>query len=121
MKKAFILAISFFLISMFSCKEDQDTQVPTVVILEPVENTEYEVLDQVFIRVNVSDNEVIESVQVSLVSDDSKNKVLPSVDFPVGQKEYLFEFTFDIADSLLSTGRYYFLVLFSPSKASTWK
>ena len=95
---------------MFSCKEDQDTQVPTVVILEPVENTEYEVLDQVFIRVNVSDNEVIESVQVSLVSDDSKNKVLPSVDFSVGQKEYLLEYTFDIADSLLSTGRYYFQV-----------
>ncbi|MDB4062151.1 hypothetical protein N9515_09490 [Vicingaceae bacterium] len=107
MRKAFVLTASFFLLSFFSCKDDKDTQVPSVVILNPVENSEYEVLGQVFVKANVYDNEVVESVQVSLISDDSRNKVLPSVDLKVGQKDYLLEYTFEISDSLLSTGRYY--------------
>lgn len=95
---------------MLSCKDDKDEQSPTVTILDPVENTEYAVLSQVVVRANVSDNEVVETVQLSLVSDDTKNKVLPTVTFQVGQKEYVLDYTFDISDSLLSTGRYYFQV-----------
>ncbi len=95
---------------MLSCKEDKDGQSPSVVILDPAENTEFAVLSQVVVRANVSDNEVIESVQVSLISENTKNKVLPSVGFHVGQKNYLLDFVFHIADSLIPTGRYYFKI-----------
>lgn len=95
---------------MLSCKDEKDKQSPIIVILDPVENAEHAVLDNVVVRANISDNEVIESVQLSLISDDSKNKVLPTVTFQVGQNEYLLDYTFEISDSLLPTSRYYFQV-----------
>ena len=110
MRKAFIIVTSCFLFLMHSCKDDKDGQFPSVVILQPAENTEFEVLTQVVIRANVSDNEVVESVQVSLISDDTKNKVLPSVSFQVGQKNFVLDFVFHIADSLIPSGRYYFRI-----------
>lgn len=105
-----MLVTSCFLLFILSCKNDKDEQPPTVVILDPVENTEYAVLSQVIVRANVSDNEVVQTVQLSLISEDTKNKVLPTVTFQVGQKEFVLDYTFDISDSLLSTGRYYFQV-----------
>jgi len=110
MRLSFPITFTLLLFLLFSCKEDQDNVAPTIVILDPVENTEYEVLSQVVVRANVSDNEVVETVQVSLISDDTKNKVLPSSDFQVGQKEYALDFAFNLSDSLLPTGRYYFRI-----------
>jgi|GEM_PF-6895378 len=110
MRKAFVQVVYCFLFLLLSCKDNKEEQSPSVVILAPAQNTEFAVLSQVVVRANISDNEVVESVQVSLISDATNNKVLPSVTFQVRQKEYELDFVFDIADSLLPTGRYYFQV-----------
>lgn len=110
MRNIIAIAISCFLVSTFSCKEDKDEQTPSIQILAPSENAEFSVLGEVIIRANVSDNEIVERVQVSLISDVSRNKVLPTRSFEVGQKEYLLDFAFQISDSLLASGRYYFQI-----------
>ncbi len=109
--KNFLWLFSFFLISiLISCKDDSDNQVPTISITGPQENTEFPVLSQVVVEAQISDNEIVERVQVSLISDQTKNRVLPVVDIQVGQKEYPLDIAFEISDSLLKTGRYYIKV-----------
>ena len=106
--KNFLRLFSLFLIfALNSCKDDSDNQVPTISITGPQENTEFPVLSQVVVEAQIIDNEIVERVQVSLISDQTKNRVLPVVDIQVGQKEYRLDVAFEISDSLLKTGRYY--------------
>lgn len=102
-----------FLIGSFvfhSCNKDEDTVLPVVKIVSPNENSEFDVLQSIVIQATISDNEEVSRVQVSLISDVTRNKVLPSKDIIVGAKETVIDFVFELSDSLLPSGRYYFQV-----------
>ena len=98
------------LLFAFSCKKDKDDNPPIISITSPTENSSYQVLDNVAIRASITDDEIIKSVQVSLINDMSSKKVLSSLFFSPNQKNFELEATYSLDDSLLATGRYYFRV-----------
>ncbi|MFT6947630.1 MAG: hypothetical protein ACJARP_002057 [Vicingaceae bacterium] len=110
MSKFFVKLLWMSLLFISSCNKDEDTIAPSITILDPVENNEFPVLGSVVVRASISDNSIIERVEISLISDDTKNRVLPAVNFQVGAKQYDLDFVFQLSDSLLPTGSYYFRV-----------
>ncbi|MBL4706858.1 MAG: hypothetical protein JKY48_00265 [Flavobacteriales bacterium] len=104
------LLYACFLISLVNCKDGKDDVAPLVSIVVPTENSSYNVLESVVIQANISDNKNVESVRISLISDVTKNQVVPSKTISVNRKEFFVEQVVEISDSLLETGRYYFRV-----------
>lgn len=99
-----------FLILLISCEKDRDTNAPSVVVIKPIENSYFDVLDPVNLQANLSDDNIIQSVRVSLISSTTMNQVMPSRTIVINQPEYYLDIVFELSDSLLETGSYYFRV-----------
>src|SRR4051812_11665004 len=57
----------FSLLTLFSCKKDQDVTAPKVVFSSPVENQSYAVYSYVNVKATVTDETRLESISVCLL------------------------------------------------------
>lgn len=110
LKPVYILFLSLFVVSIFSCKDDEDEFPPTVVFETPQENDSFKVLESVFIKARITDDENIERVIVRLIDNNSGNVALPSQTFTPNTKTFELDFVVELSDSLLESGSYYFQV-----------
>lgn len=70
-KKLFKLCITLiFSFLLFSCSKDEDSIVPQIIINEPYELMNFNVLDTVKIRANIYDDKNIKSVEIEIVNTD---------------------------------------------------
>ncbi|CAN5330330.1 hypothetical protein BH09BAC5_BH09BAC5_24160 [soil metagenome] len=101
----FICAITFFI----SCKKSEDTERPAIQIISPVNPTSVNVFDTLHVKIHVSDNIQLESMNVRLVTT-SLIGVLPSVSIPVSGKNYDADFYYVIDNYRLTSDNYYLSV-----------
>jgi len=64
------LYLIFILIAvLFSCKKETDTELPSITISKPETNSSYDVLDTIWIKAKITDNEIIKSVSYGITND----------------------------------------------------
>ena len=68
MQRMFIIIILIFII--FSCKKEDDTQMPSITITEPV-GTNYEVFDTIWIKAKITDNEIVKTVTYGITDSNA--------------------------------------------------
>lgn len=106
-----LLLLIFIFYSLFaSCRKEVDEIPPQIEILSPSGNSNYKVLDDVFLEATIQDDLWIERVKVTLISYESNQKVLSELNFSPQKKTFSLKTTFSIADSLLAGGNYYFKI-----------
>lgn len=110
MKLTGFIGYLLFFSFLTACSEDKDEIPPNITILLPTENRSFGVRDTVIIVADIDDNEKIKEVVVRFVSEETGNVVLPSRVFNPTGKTYRLDLTYEISDSLLKSGRYYFEV-----------
>lgn len=93
---------------VLSCKK-KDTESPTLQVSSPVENSMYQAFDNVVIKGTASDNNIVESIKVTLKTATGTS-VLETKSVSGGTKDYDFETTYSLDDIYLETGSYYFKV-----------
>ncbi len=108
MRQLFVYFLLFF--CFFSCKEEKDELPPSINFSLPSENSRVDVLDEIEVKATISDNEVIKTVVLSLISLENRNVVLNSVRFEPNASTFELNHFFGLSDSLLSGGEYYFQV-----------
>lgn len=109
MRQTFVLLLLSYCL-FTSCKEEKDELPPVINIQLPIENLRANVLDEIEVRASISDNEIIKSVVLSLVSAESQNAVLSAVRFEPNSSSFELRDFFVLSDSLLEGGEYYFRV-----------
>ncbi len=102
--RLFLLLATFFLLN--SCKKDKDDVFPTIIISAPTENSTYNVLEAIPLRISITDNEKIESVRISLSEQSSGKSALSSLSYYPAQSSFNLDEFYFISDSLLNTGKY---------------
>lgn len=108
MKKWLIGILHLVLLFTVACKENQDEIPPIITFTDPGENSTYNVLDDVPIRATISDETKLESVVLTLISEETDNKVLGTLSFSLTEKSFTIDQAFNLGDSLLKSGNYYF-------------
>jgi len=67
------LYLIFILIAvLFSCKKETDTELPSITINKPASNSSYDVLDTIWIKAKITDNEIIKSVSYGVTDDKAE-------------------------------------------------
>lgn len=102
-----LLLISFCIIFLSSCKEEKDSQYPTVSITSPSELSNYRVLDLLPIKASIQDNEIIKSVTITLFNSGTRIQAETPVIFYPNAPTFDLDFQYQISDSLLNSGEYY--------------
>lgn len=100
-----LLIVVFLLLS--ACKKEKDKLPPQISIIMPMENSTYSVQDLIPVKATIHDNEVVESIEVSLYSQNDNRKVGKTVSVRVGASSYDLDINYRIDDSLLTSGAYY--------------
>jgi len=108
MRLTFLFWIIISLLS--SCKEDRDKIPPSIIISSPIENLNVSFSDEIVVKASISDNEIIRSVQLSLISTETKNRILRTESFQPNSSTFELTEVYEISDSLLAGGEYYFKV-----------
>lgn len=93
---------------LLSCKK-KDTEPPTLQVSLPAENSIHQALDNVVIKGSASDNNIVESIKVTLKTV-SGTSVLETKSVSGGTRDLDFETTFSLDDIYLETGGYYFKI-----------
>ncbi len=101
------LVTSFiFLLFLGSCFKESDDSPPKIVINKPSENAFFMPGDTITIDAEISDNELIAGIEISLANENF-TPVLKTYTLPVhGNPEHLI-FSYPLNDKYLPTGRYY--------------
>jgi len=94
----------------FGCKEEKDQVLPTVSVIQPGENSIFQVLDTIRVRASISDNENIEQVSLQLEELSSGRKVGKTKAFYPNSSSFELDDFYIVEDSLLRSGDYYFRV-----------
>lgn len=97
------------LISLQSCKDDKDEMSPRVTIESPYEHQNFSAVDTITIFANITDNEQIKSVEVSLV-DTEYNSLGVSRTYQVSGSSVSFLTDFILDEPFLNSGLYYLAV-----------
>ncbi len=98
----FILQLSL----LTSCKKETDNQHPVITFISPYELQEFNVLDNIHIEANITDDNIIKSVKIGLVNKEF-NSVLPSVFVYPNSATYKLDIEYPINDLYLETEEYY--------------
>lgn len=104
MKKFLVLLLFAFLFE--SCRKDEDTQAPTVVITSPVAGSALNVLDIFTVAITVSDNEALSRVDVRLVTDNLIQALPVSSHNASGTSQNL-NVVYALDDVRMASGSYY--------------
>lgn len=105
-KKLIFLAIVFL---AFSCRNKTDEIYPVVQFFTPYENSHHSVLDTIHIEADLSDNEQIVSVEVSL-TDENFTPVLRTYNVPVKSNPMKLVFDYPLTDYFMEGGIYNLLI-----------
>lgn len=100
----FILCIS--IIVNTACNKETDNQLPSITYISPYELQDFNVLEFIPVKANISDDKLIKSVKIGVVDKDFIS-VLPSQYVYPDSKDYLLDIEFPIDDIYLETGEYY--------------
>ena len=65
------------IVLIFSCKKEEDKELPLIVISKPSSNTNYQVFDTVWINATVTDNSIIKSVSYGIT--DSNGDIITNL------------------------------------------
>lgn len=69
MRKNYYFYIYLFIcIITYSCSKDEDTSVPQIIINDPYEFMNFNVLDTVQIRANIYDDKILKSIEIEIVN-----------------------------------------------------
>jgi len=104
-----MLLIPIFILQFYvltSCKKETDNQHPVITYISPHELQEFNVLDNIPVIADISDNNIIENVKVVLVNNVFYS-VLPSVFLYPKTANYHLDIEYPIDDVYLETGEYY--------------
>lgn len=106
--RIFAFAVTFFLLFFaVSCKEDKDSLAPYISIQLPHENATFNVYGKIPVVANINDDEIVESVEVSLYSQSDNRKVGRTQAYHVGSKNFHLNVEYTISDTLIPSGSYY--------------
>ncbi len=101
-----------FLILLWSCKKDTDTQSPSIVINAPGVNASFSVMDSMHLNIQVSDNTLVKWIKVSLVNEN-RIPVVNELDFQPNAAIFIVDKWYGIHNVSLNTGIYYLSVMAS--------
>lgn len=101
---------------LFACREDGDENPPQIVIESPIENSRALVGDTFLVKANIQDDEVIESVRLSLINSQSKVPVEGSKTFRPNAKSYELNYQFVLSNPQMESGSYYFEIIAKDSE-----
>lgn len=117
MKKIFISCVALLSLSLYSCKDDSDTQKPTIVIEAPTSEAQFAPGTDIHFAAELSDNDELRSYKVDIhdaSGHDHKSKASAAwslqKEFNIaGKRNYHAHEHFDIpADT--KPGKYHFVV-----------
>jgi len=101
----FFVFISVIL-SIQSCKKDDDSQEPVISISSPYENQVFDVYDVVLVKGTVSDDRKLESLTVNLL-DEQNNVAYIGLPIPFTSPSSSFQLNYALDDIHLESGVYY--------------
>lgn len=108
MKKiVFLLLAGSFILT--SCKKREDEEMPVIQIQSPANGFQANVFDTLHVSIHVTDNRVLSSMHVQLVTTQLV-AVLPSVSIPVDGNSYDAVFDYIISNHRIASGNYYLSV-----------
>lgn len=106
LRNLMILALILQLFLISSCKKVADTQLPVISYISPYELEEFNVLDNIPIKADITDDNIIESLKVGLVDSDLIS-VAPSIYIYPNSSSYKLDIQYSINGQYLETGEYY--------------
>ncbi len=105
----FLFILTIIIIVISSCKKDGDTLPPVVTIDNPYEYKTYNMYDTIYISGNAKDDNVVQSVKISIVNSSFLPVLNGEVHTPNNNLFY-FKTSIAINDIHLNSGLYYVLV-----------
>jgi len=105
----FLFILTIIIIVISSCKKDGDTLPPVVTIDNPYEYKTYNMYDTIYISGNAKDDNVVQSVKISIVNSSFLPVLNGEVHTPNNNLFY-FNTSIAINDIHLNSGLYYVLV-----------
>jgi hypothetical protein len=99
-----LLLILSLLIGIVACKKKDDTQGPSMSIISPSDGSSFSVFDTILVELQVSDNEIVTSVSVTLL--DNGVAVIPTVSRSINQANANVVLALPISNLYLETGQY---------------
>jgi hypothetical protein len=93
-------------LSIQSCKKDDDSQAPVISISSPYENEIFDVYDVALVAGNVSDDQKLESVTVNLL-DEQNNVAYIGLAVPFTSPSSSFQISYALDNIHLESGIYY--------------
>ncbi|HEY0029296.1 MAG TPA: hypothetical protein VGC65_00945 [Bacteroidia bacterium] len=106
MNKIYFLSVFLLVLSLFSCKKDEDEFGPKVTFSSPVENQSFNVYDYVSVTATVTDDTKIETVSVSL-TDANQAAVHITVPVSVSSPSMTLNMQYLLDNIHLESGFYY--------------
>jgi hypothetical protein len=94
------------LLSIQSCKKDDDSQAPVISISSPYENEIFDVYDVALVAGNVRDDQKLESVTVNLL-DEQNNVAYIGLPVPFTSPSSSFQVSYALDNIHLESGIYY--------------
>jgi|GEM_PF-6320149 len=108
--KQLLCCVFILLFLICACKEEKDDIPPNIVLISPFEGNSYEVLDQIVVEGSASDNELVKGIRISVLAEDGRTIVLPSISLSANQSNFSFKQNVVLSDSLLASGNYFIKV-----------
>ncbi len=114
----YISLLLFFVLG--SCKkEDERTTPPEITFILPVQNTVYNVFDTVLVKFDVSDNEHLSNVTVSLL-DASNLTAMPGIVVTPSSNSATITMNYELNDIHLASGYYFIKVYANDGQAGVY-
>jgi hypothetical protein len=112
-----------FITNCFSYCKKKDKEFPVINFISPASQTQYKVLETIYFKAEVSDNEKIESITISLL--DANSKIIVSAfkpkDFENGSSKFQLSESIELLDKTISSGEYRIKISVSDGELSTSK
>lgn len=121
MKFNLFYCFSAIALLLISCKKDDQAPTPPEInILLPVENTVYDVFDTVLVKFEVSDNDRLTNVTVSLL-DANNMPALPGITVTPGSASATITMNYVLSDIHLASGYYFIKVYANDGSTGTYR
>jgi len=100
-----------FLLLLSSCRDDEDEQAPFIQWNFPAEDKKFSVVEEIFVEADISDDRIIEDVEIGLFSKPSLQAVSAIKTFQPQSKTFTLSLNIRVSDSLLESGTYFLRII----------
>lgn len=104
-----ILTVLAFLLTLISCKKDEDTQAPVIHISSPTTNQSFQVFHDIPVVAQISDDRTLTEVNIQLL-DANDNYALDSRSISPGSSQFSLNELYPIGSIHLESGFYHLQV-----------